>query len=303
MARHCVHKCQGGYGGGGCRPCEADRVSDEQGDIFIISFADAPLYTQACAANRLLHQLLASMQNSPHFKNEQRKQQQTEQKIASMQARAKSLSPAELDGHTRYNLLIKCGVPFCFTSVLGEHQCHSLLELCPVCESWSLQLSLQLIKCPCRAMDAKLAGMQASMDLTRTWIVVDMDAFFASVEELDDPSLVCTPLSSGHRILQLCPVALCMHAHFPGLLPLSYDAVHICIVQKSKPMAVGGVGMITTANYAARKYGVRSAMPGQPCLSLHHHKISGPSREVVLPPAKGSQHCDRHPTISLPHRL
>ena len=39
-------------------------------------------------------------------------------------------------------------------------------------------------------MDAKLAGMKASMDLTRTWIVVDMDAFFASVEELDDPSLV-----------------------------------------------------------------------------------------------------------------
>lgn len=32
--------------------------------------------------------------------------------------------------------------------------------------------------------------------------------------------------------------------------------------QKSKPMAVGGIGMCCTANYAARKYGVRSAMPG-----------------------------------------
>ena len=29
-----------------------------------------------------------------------------------------------------------------------------------------------------------------------------------------------------------------------------------------KPIAVGGIGMISTANYEARKYGVRSAMPG-----------------------------------------
>lgn len=33
-------------------------------------------------------------------------------------------------------------------------------------------------------------------------------------------------------------------------------------VQKTQPMAVGGIGMISTANYVARKYGVRSAMPG-----------------------------------------
>ncbi len=29
-----------------------------------------------------------------------------------------------------------------------------------------------------------------------------------------------------------------------------------------KPCAVGGMAMISTANYVARKYGVRSAMPG-----------------------------------------
>jgi DNA polymerase kappa len=31
---------------------------------------------------------------------------------------------------------------------------------------------------------------------------------------------------------------------------------------KDLPVAVGGIGMISTANYVARKYGVRSAMPG-----------------------------------------
>lgn len=41
-----------------------------------------------------------------------------------------------------------------------------------------------------RAMDAKLGALRAGADLTRVWLVVDMDAFYASVEELDDPSLV-----------------------------------------------------------------------------------------------------------------
>jgi len=34
------------------------------------------------------------------------------------------------------------------------------------------------------------------------------------------------------------------------------------MLQKDKPFAVGGIGMISTANYIARRYGVRSAMPG-----------------------------------------
>ena len=29
-----------------------------------------------------------------------------------------------------------------------------------------------------------------------------------------------------------------------------------------KPVGVGGMSMLSTANYEARKYGVRSAMPG-----------------------------------------
>ena len=34
------------------------------------------------------------------------------------------------------------------------------------------------------------------------------------------------------------------------------------MVQKTKPMAVGGIGMVCTANYNARKFGIRAAMPG-----------------------------------------
>ncbi len=41
-----------------------------------------------------------------------------------------------------------------------------------------------------RATDADMAALHASRDLTRTWIVVDMDAFYASVEERDSPFLV-----------------------------------------------------------------------------------------------------------------
>ncbi|RKP14834.1 hypothetical protein BJ684DRAFT_7950, partial [Piptocephalis cylindrospora] len=71
-----------------------------------------------------------------------------------------------------------------------------------------------------REIDSYWKELEMTRDLSRTIVHVDMDAFFASVEELLNPSL------------------------------------------KDVPMAVGSMAMISTANYHARKFGVRSAMPG-----------------------------------------
>ncbi|OMO63375.1 DNA-repair protein, UmuC-like protein [Corchorus olitorius] len=71
-----------------------------------------------------------------------------------------------------------------------------------------------------KVVDKRVLELEASRELSRIWLHVDMDAFYAAVETLSDPSL------------------------------------------KDKPMAVGSMSMISTANYEARKFGVRAAMPG-----------------------------------------
>nr|XP_011457873.1 PREDICTED: DNA polymerase kappa isoform X2 [Fragaria vesca subsp. vesca] len=71
-----------------------------------------------------------------------------------------------------------------------------------------------------KVADRRITELEAMRDLSRVWIHVDMDAFYAAVETLREPSL------------------------------------------KGKPMAVGGMSMISTANYEARRFGVRAAMPG-----------------------------------------
>ncbi|XP_031129214.1 DNA polymerase kappa isoform X3 [Ipomoea triloba] len=68
--------------------------------------------------------------------------------------------------------------------------------------------------------EKRILELEATRDLSRIWIHVDMDAFYAAVETLSNPSL------------------------------------------QGKPMAVGTLSMLSTANYEARKFGVRAAMPG-----------------------------------------
>ncbi|KAK4741166.1 hypothetical protein SAY87_024754 [Trapa incisa] len=68
--------------------------------------------------------------------------------------------------------------------------------------------------------DKRVLELEATRDLTKVWLHVDMDAFYAAVETLCDPSL------------------------------------------RGKPLAVGSMSMISTANYEARRFGVRAAMPG-----------------------------------------
>lgn len=127
-----------------------------------------------------------------------------------------------------------------------------------------------------RELDARLTELVATRDLTRTWLHVDMDAFFAAVAERDQPELVrgwgwgcgvllgavsfhCVSPStsrpvSGYRTIP--PSTIC--TPYPPAQSL----------QRNKPFAVGGIGMISTANYVARRFGVRSAMPGFIALKL-----------------------------------
>ncbi|WP_125705336.1 DNA polymerase IV [Lacticaseibacillus daqingensis] len=70
-------------------------------------------------------------------------------------------------------------------------------------------------------------------DTSRKIIHVDMDAFYASIEQRDEPRLKTRALVIAHD-----------------------------------PRTTGGKGVVTTANYVARQYGVHSAMPASQALRL-----------------------------------
>src|SRR5699024_8724925 len=70
-------------------------------------------------------------------------------------------------------------------------------------------------------------------DTSRKIIHIDMDAFFASVEERDNPELAAHPLVIARH-----------------------------------PSDTGGRGVVTTANYRARQFGIHSAMSAQKAYEL-----------------------------------
>ncbi|OTN76830.1 DNA polymerase IV [Enterococcus sp. 8G7_MSG3316] len=76
---------------------------------------------------------------------------------------------------------------------------------------------------------------------SRKIIHIDMDAFFASVEERDDPELAKHPLVIARH-----------------------------------PSDTGGRGVVTTANYLARQYGIHSAMSAQKAFELCPQAIFKP---------------------------
>lgn len=82
-----------------------------------------------------------------------------------------------------------------------------------------------------------------------------------------DPNSISTRrLAARPRPPLLCAsrpfTASFMPHHYYGILVSRCSGVHAAGVQKRLPVAVGGMGMISTANYVARRFGVRSAMPG-----------------------------------------
>ncbi len=54
------------------------------------------------------------------------------------------------------------------------------------------------------------------------------------------------------------------------------------------PMAVGSTGMLATSNYAARKFGVRAAMPGFIARKASVADPDPPDPYVFGPPGSGS---------------
>ncbi|GFH40298.1 DNA polymerase IV [Pseudolactococcus insecticola] len=94
-------------------------------------------------------------------------------------------------------------------------------------------------------------------DTSRKIIHVDMDAFFASIEERDNPDLVGKP-----------------------------------VVIARNPLESGGRGVVSTANYIARKYGIHSAMSAKEAYELcpqavfvsgnyeHYREISKQMHEI-----------------------
>jgi DNA polymerase-4 len=82
-------------------------------------------------------------------------------------------------------------------------------------------------------MRETLLTIPLNQDASRKIIHIDMDAFYASIEERKQPAYVGKPLVIAHD-----------------------------------PRKTGGKGVVTTANYTARQYGIHSAMAAAKALEL-----------------------------------
>lgn len=88
---------------------------------------------------------------------------------------------------------------------------------------------------------------------------ISEEQFCVSKSKIDK---IVAALEGGERRLDRCWAHVDMD-QFYAACEIRHDAS-----LKDIPFAVGGIGMISTASYAARKYGVRSAMPGYMGLKL-----------------------------------
>lgn len=101
-----------------------------------------------------------------------------------------------------------------------------------------------------KRVQAQIVAFEKKRNLSRICVVVDMDMFFAAVEIRDNPSLKDKPVAVGGTLSTHEQNTKLFTMRLNGRTHPAHDAF------------LAGMSMICTANYVARKYGVRSAMPG-----------------------------------------
>ena len=121
---------------------------------------------------------------SKYFQNEERKEAFIKQKIDNLRIQCANLTQEDL-AHYQKVSHFTAKFPFSY---------YTKVENVKNFSSW-------------QGADRRIVELEASRDLSRIWLHVDMDAFYAAVETLSNPTL------------------------------------------KGKPMAVGSMSMLSTANY------------------------------------------------------
>lgn len=129
-------------------------------------------------------------------------------------------------------------------------------------------------------VDAKVEAMRrklaAAEPHVRRSVVAQVESRICELEQCRRLDRICAVVDFGEAIGALHPVCCptrhargsCAHVSTIVVLPSPTDMFYAAVEIRDrpeladKPVAVGGIGMISTANYVARAWGVRSAMPG-----------------------------------------